>query len=193
MRPLNSNIFTHQYKIDRVLASSCASWQFWMVSLPLSPPLTRSWSDIAQSMGTFVKSTYTKRVGLTLNLPTCSSTTRTSGSTGKLWYTPAMKAAILLIDLLEEYFQEGRLKLERDPTDLEVVKKRYSAFFRTNLDELLQILAADLLIIGGIKQTFLTSWLPILKPSFLALPPDVRKLTETSLFTGASEGGLDTL
>ena len=123
-----------------------------------------------------------------------------------------MKAAILLIDLLEEYFQDGRLKanrstlishinaltsvgrashlpiiwvrqafkadlsdafvgmrktqaavtientpgsqllneLERDPTDLEVVKKRYSAFFHTNLDELLQTLAADLLIIGGI-------------------------------------------
>jgi nicotinamidase-related amidase len=124
-----------------------------------------------------------------------------------------MKAAILLIDLLEDYFQDGRLKanrstlvshinaltsvgrashlpiiwvrqafkadlsdafvwmrktqtavtientpgsqllndLERAPTDLEVVKKRYSAFFRTNLDELLQTLAADLLIIGGIN------------------------------------------
>jgi nicotinamidase-related amidase len=124
-----------------------------------------------------------------------------------------MKVAILLIDLLEDYFQDGRLKanrstlvshinaltsvgrashlpiiwvrqafkadlsdafvwmrktqaavtientpgsqllneLERDPTDLEVVKKRYSAFFRTNLDELLQTLAADLLIIGGIN------------------------------------------
>src|SRR2546430_7101471 len=124
-----------------------------------------------------------------------------------------MKAAILLIDLLEDYFQYGRLKanrstlvshinaltsigrashlpiswvrqafkadlsdafvwmrktqaavtientpgsqllneLERDPTDLEVVKKRYSAFFHTNLDELLQTLAADLLIIGGVN------------------------------------------
>jgi nicotinamidase-related amidase len=124
-----------------------------------------------------------------------------------------MKAAILLIDLLEDFFQDGRLKvnrsilvshinaltsvgrrshipiiwvrqafkadlsdaflgmrktqkaitientsgsqllsdLERDPTDLEVVKKRYSAFFRTNLDELLGTLAADLLIIGGIN------------------------------------------
>jgi nicotinamidase-related amidase len=124
-----------------------------------------------------------------------------------------MKAAILLIDLLEDYFQEGRLKanrsslvghintltavgrashlpiiwarqafkadlsdaflgmrktqtavtientpgsqllsdLEQASTDLEVVKKRYSAFFRTNLDELLQTLAVDLLIIGGIN------------------------------------------
>jgi nicotinamidase-related amidase len=124
-----------------------------------------------------------------------------------------MKAAILLFDLLEDYFQEGRLKanrstlvthvnaltrvgrashvpivwirqafkadlsdaflgmrktqtavtientpgsqllseLERDPTDVEVVKKRYSAFFRTHLDELLPALAADLLIIGGIN------------------------------------------
>ncbi len=41
--------------------------------------------------------------------------------------------------------------LERDPADVEVVKKRYSAFFRTNLDDLLQTLAADLLIIGGIN------------------------------------------
>jgi nicotinamidase-related amidase len=124
-----------------------------------------------------------------------------------------MKAAILLIDLLEDYFRDGRLKanrstlashinaltsvgrahhipiiwvrqvfkadlsdaflwmrkthtavtienttgsqllseLEQDPTDLEVVKKRYSAFFRTNLDELLQTLATDTLIIGGIN------------------------------------------
>jgi maleamate amidohydrolase len=41
--------------------------------------------------------------------------------------------------------------LERDPADVEVVKIRYSAFFRTNLEDLLQTLAADLLIIGGIN------------------------------------------
>ncbi len=124
-----------------------------------------------------------------------------------------MKAAILLIELLEDYFRDGRLKanrsilashinaltsvgrahhlpiiwvrqvfkadlsdaflwmrktqtavtientpgsqllseLEQAPTDLEIVKKRYSAFFRTNLDELLQTLGTDTLIIGGIN------------------------------------------
>ena len=132
---------------------------------------------------------------------------------GEIRYTTAMKAAILLIDLLEDFFRDGRLKenrstlvshvnslisdgrahhipiiwvrqvfkanlsdafvgmrkthtavtientpgsqllseLEQGPGDFEVIKKRYSAFFRTNLDELLQILGTDTLIIGGIN------------------------------------------
>lgn len=42
-------------------------------------------------------------------------------------------------------------ELEQDPEDFEVIKKRYSAFFRTNLDDLLQTLGIDTLIIGGVN------------------------------------------
>jgi len=124
-----------------------------------------------------------------------------------------MKPAIMLIDVLEDFFREGRLKedrstlvkninaltsvgrahhipiiwvrqafkadlsdaflgmrkthtsvtientkgsqllteLEKAPADFEVMKKRYSAFFRTHLDDLLQTLGTDTLIIGGVN------------------------------------------
>lgn len=42
-------------------------------------------------------------------------------------------------------------ELVRESTDYEIVKKRYSAFFGTNLDELLNTLGIDTLFIGGVN------------------------------------------
>ena len=42
-------------------------------------------------------------------------------------------------------------ELDYHPTDTVIVKKRYSAFFGTNLDELLKELCPDLLVIAGIN------------------------------------------
>jgi len=42
-------------------------------------------------------------------------------------------------------------ELDYHPTDTTIVKKRYSAFFGTNLDELLKELCPDLLVIAGIN------------------------------------------
>ncbi len=42
-------------------------------------------------------------------------------------------------------------ELERRPEDHEIVKKRYSAFFRTGLDELLQRLGCTHTVIGGVN------------------------------------------
>jgi len=41
--------------------------------------------------------------------------------------------------------------LNREPGDLEVIKKRYSAFFGTSLDETLQQLKAETVILAGIN------------------------------------------
>lgn len=42
-------------------------------------------------------------------------------------------------------------ELDRQEQDLEIVKKRYSAFFGTNLEQLLKDLACTQLIIGGVN------------------------------------------
>lgn len=42
-------------------------------------------------------------------------------------------------------------ELHKEHSDYEVIKKRYSAFFKTNLDDLLEKLKIDTLIIGGIN------------------------------------------
>ncbi|MBU1864021.1 MAG: cysteine hydrolase [Candidatus Omnitrophica bacterium] len=42
-------------------------------------------------------------------------------------------------------------ELVKDKTDHEIIKKRYSAFFNTDLEKLLQKIKADTLIIGGIN------------------------------------------
>lgn len=124
-----------------------------------------------------------------------------------------MKAAVLIIDVLQDFFKEGRLKdhreklatsinelvsigrekelpiiwvrqefkddlsdaflamrkngnkitientegcqllpeLDRQENDYEVIKKRYSAFFKTGLDDLLDRLKVDTLILGGVN------------------------------------------
>jgi nicotinamidase-related amidase len=124
-----------------------------------------------------------------------------------------MKAAILIIDVLQDFFNEGRLKDHRsqltsninsltefartnqtpviwvrqefkddlsdafmtmrkknikktientpgcqllpelvvDPTDKEVIKKRYSAFYNTNLEGMLKELQIDTLVVAGIN------------------------------------------
>lgn len=43
------------------------------------------------------------------------------------------------------------LELDRDPNDHDIVKKRYSAFYQTNLDELIEELGIEQLIICGIN------------------------------------------
>lgn len=52
-----------------------------------------------------------------------------------------------------EHTKGSRLleELKQEPTDHEIIKKRYSALFNTNLDELLKNLGVDRLIIGGIN------------------------------------------
>lgn len=125
-----------------------------------------------------------------------------------------MKAAIIIVDVLQDFFQEGRLREHRDtlarnvnaltdfgrdhsipiiwvrqefkkdlndaflgirkglakpvtiagsegakllselvtdPCDHEIIKKRYSAFFKTDLDSLLERLGIDTLVIGGVN------------------------------------------
>ena len=124
-----------------------------------------------------------------------------------------MKPAILIVDMLEDFFRDGRLKehrdslvlhinaltsfarqhsipviwvrqefksdlsdaflamrkhnypitiegtkgskilgeLQRTGSDYIIIKKRYSAFFKTTLDEVLQKIEADTLIIGGVN------------------------------------------
>jgi nicotinamidase-related amidase len=42
-------------------------------------------------------------------------------------------------------------ELEKDKTDYEIVKKRYSAFFQTGLDELLKKLATNTIIVCGVN------------------------------------------
>ena len=42
-------------------------------------------------------------------------------------------------------------ELDVQPVDTVVVKKRYSAFFRTTLDEVLATLRTDILVVGGIN------------------------------------------
>ena len=42
-------------------------------------------------------------------------------------------------------------ELERSPTDITVVKKRYSAFFGTRLDQILSEIRPDLLVVAGIN------------------------------------------
>jgi len=42
-------------------------------------------------------------------------------------------------------------EIDVDPKDYEVIKKRYSAFFKTKLDNLLRKIKTDTLIIGGIN------------------------------------------
>ena len=41
--------------------------------------------------------------------------------------------------------------LHTEETDKEIIKKRYSAFFKTNMDNLLEELGIDTLIIGGVN------------------------------------------
>ena len=42
-------------------------------------------------------------------------------------------------------------ELDRQPADLEVVKKRYSAFYKTNLDEILASVQPSALILAGVN------------------------------------------
>jgi bifunctional isochorismate lyase/aryl carrier protein len=64
---------------------------------------------------------------------------------------PEMRAKGIRVAIKGTPGSEILPELARIPSDIVVVKKRYSAFYRTNLDEILAELAPDVIILAGVN------------------------------------------
>lgn len=110
-----------------------------MVGAPIEPPL----SDVLPKIGAFLSDS--RRAGVTIVLVR-TIIAPDSHSRSTLQWPEFMRAGMAPGALGTEFDSS----LQAQPSDLEIVKQRYSAFFGTHLDEILRERGIDTVVVIGL-------------------------------------------